>query len=263
MERLHFDSVNSPSKEANCDKHGAYTAKGFQIVAGGRMLWTHCPGCEQDRKDEEEKEKAAAKAAWEKQKWDELLGRSCIPKRFIEKTFETFVCKNDVQKNALEVSKSFAEQFQQHAAKGTGLIFLGKPGTGKSHLAAAIIQKLMPDYFGLYTTVGECIRAVRETWRRDSEQTERQVLNYFIYADLLVLDEVGVQYGTEGEKTVLFDILDGRYREMMPTILMGNVTAKELKDYIGERAADRLREINTAILFDWASYRTQARKDAE
>jgi DNA replication protein DnaC len=79
---------------------------------------------------------------------------------------------------------------------------------------------------------------------------------------LLVLDEIGVQYGTDGEQTIIFDILDRRYRDMRPSVLLTNQDKAGLKTFIGERAYDRLTETCRWVPFDWPSYRLQARKEA-
>ncbi|MDP0953484.1 hypothetical protein Q6283_29845, partial [Klebsiella pneumoniae] len=73
---------------------------------------------------------------------------------------------------------------------------------------------------------------------------------------------VGVQYGTDGEQTILFDILDRRYRDMQPTIILTNQDVKGLQEYIGERTFDRLREVSRLVTFDWESYRPVARKES-
>ena len=77
--------------------------------------------------------------------------------------------------------------------------------------------------------------------------------------DLLILDEVGVQFGSDAEKLILFEIINTRYQDMKPTILISNLTLVELGKYIGERVVDRMREGGGAILsFDWDSYRGAA-----
>ena len=120
----------------------------------------------------------------------------------------------------------------------------------------------MPQHIGLYITCMSLIRQVRATWRRDSEKSEGDVLQMLGDVSLLVLDEVGVQYGTDGEQTILFDILDRRYRDMQPTIILTNQDVKGLQEYIGERTFDRLREVSRLVTFDWESYRPVARKES-
>ena len=60
--------------------------------------------------------------------------------------------------------------------------------------------------------------------------------------DLLVIDEVGVQSGTENERNILFDIINGRYENMKSTLIITNLDRSQLPDYLGERIVDRLRE---------------------
>jgi DNA replication protein DnaC len=96
---------------------------------------------------------------------------------------------------------------------------------------------------------------VRNTWRKDSEKTETQVLQMLASIDLLVMDEIGVQYGTDAEQVTLFDIIDKRYRDMMPTILLTNLNAKLMREFLGDRSYDRLREGGLWVPFDWESHR--------
>ena len=138
------------------------------------------------------------------------------------------------------------------------IVFSGVPGTGKSHLAIAIAYFVDAAPTAIYTSAIDAVRMIRNTWRRDSERTETQVLDMLAGVDLLVLDEVGVQYGTEAEQVNLFDIIDKRYRALMPTILLTNQGKGGLKTFLGDRSFDRLREGGQWVVFDWESYRGRA-----
>ena len=129
----------------------------------------------------------------------------------------------------------------------------GNPGTGKSHLAAAILQFILPKHVGAYMTLMDLIRKLRDTWRRDSEMSESQLLAKLQAIPLLVIDEVGVQYGTDGERSILFDVMDRRYREMRPTILMTNLGKDDFRAAVGDRVFDRLTEVARWVPFDWQS----------
>lgn len=240
----------------DCATHGAFQSR--HIIA---KIWSRCPQCEALRRTAEEAEVAeqANKAREARQR--KLLGRAAIPERFIGKGFDNFTADTEAKRSALTVLRDYAENFDANAQAGKGLILSGKPGTGKSHLAGAVLQSQL-DRDVLYATCMDVIRMVRETWRKDSDRSERQVLSYLGGLDLLVIDEMGVQYGTDGEQTVLFDVLDRRYREVKPTILLTNQDAKGLKEYLGERTFDRLRETCTYVPFEWESYRPTARREA-
>ena len=244
-----------------CADHGDYTSSGARYL-GRREIWTPCPDCDENRKAAERQAEAQAQAERMRYEIERQIGQAAIPQRFIGRTLENFNASTHEQRAALQVAQEYAADFESNYKSGKSLVFSGMPGTGKSHLATAVLQALMPRHCGLYVTCMGVIRHVRGTWRKDSEQSESAVLDIYGRVPLLVLDEIGVQYGTDGEQTILFDVLDRRYRDMMPSIFLTNQDKKGLKQFIGERTFDRLTETSRWIAFDWASYRPTARKEA-
>lgn len=243
-----------------CDKHGEYLAKQMKIkFLNDKPIFTSCPTCNKERYQEEEERRKAEGLERKRRHHERFLEMANIPHRFKARNFDNFEAADAKQKKALAVCRTYAEEFEQNYKQGKGLILSGKPGTGKSHLAAAIIQSLYTKHQGQYMTLMELIRLVRGTWHKNSEKSEAQVLKELIHIDLLAIDEIGVQYGTDGEQNIIFDVLDGRYREQMPTILLTNQDKEGLTKCIGERVFDRLRETSTWVSFDWESYRPKAR----
>ena len=107
----------------------------------------------------------------------------------------------------------------------------------------------------LFVTVQRLIRRVKDSWHT-KEETESEVIDAYASPDLLILDEVGVQFGSEFEKQVLFDVLNERYEKLKPSILLSNIPSEQLSDYLGERVTDRLRENKGRMIgFNWDSYR--------
>lgn len=213
-----------------------------------------CPVCEEQRKDAEEN-----KARSEKAKIERLLGGGIrLGARYRGKTFDDYV---PTCKEAAVVKKQcegFAKNFADRLASGDNLLMLGNYGTGKNALAAAICQEIAGAGFSsIHTTVLKMLRRIKSTWNRKSEEDEQTVIDAFIIPDLLVVDEIGVQFGSETEKLLLFEALNGRYEDKKPTILISNLTEpKELADYLGARVMDRMREGQTGILkFGWKSHR--------
>ncbi len=243
-------------KPAECEKHGAYQAKGFRLSKNTH--WTICPECSKESQAVREAEEAQREALAKQRRMEGKLNQCGIPIRFRTKNFESFIADTDGKEKALSVAMEFAGNFQKHCDNGSTIVFSGKPGTGKSHLAIAIAQEVMKDGTAFYTSAIDAVRMVRDTWRRDSAQTESQVLSEFASVDLLVLDEVGVQYGTEAEQVTLFDIIDKRYRDLMPTILLTNLSTTGMKTFLGDRSYDRLREGGAWVTFDWESQRSKA-----
>lgn len=230
----------------NCDRHGQYQAN-RQRADGTEEHFGHCPRCRAE---------AGTKL---------LVQRAAIPVRFQDRTFESFKVENEGQRHALAIAQGYAETFATHAVRrGTCLVFVGNPGCGKTHLACAIAMHLQREGFSaLFLTVLEAIRKVRASWgRKGATEDEDEVLRQLAALDLLILDEVGVQYGTQAEETTLTEIINRRYQDCRPTILLSNLplvaTAgeKTLRDFLGARAYDRMREGGGAVVpFDWSSMR--------
>jgi len=243
---------DKPTKKRMCPKHGAYTSTNFVSD-----FWTECPVCMKTKinKQLKERDKEAALER-EQRKWAARIGSAAIPERFKDRTLDSYVAKTSGQKKALAFAKEYAENFDQVIKTGRSAIFTGKVGTGKTHLAVGIALSIMKQQrSALFVTVQRLIRRIKDSWRT-KEETESDVINAFASPDLLILDEVGVQFGSEFEKQLLFDVLNERYEKLKPSILLSNIPSEQLSDYLGERVMDRLRENGGALIgFNWDSYR--------
>ena len=244
-----------PTEERVCPEHGAYTATNFL-----GEHWTACPKCLEilQEKQEEESLQKQKEAALEREqlKWKAKINGAAIPERFKDRTLDSYIAKTTGQKKALAFAKEYAENFDQVIKTGRSAIFVGKVGTGKTHLAVGIALSIMQQQRSpVFVTVQRLIRRVKDSWRT-KEETESEVIDAFASPDLLILDEVGVQFGSEFEKQLLFDVLNERYEKLKPSILLSNIPSEQLSDYLGERVTDRLRENGGALIgFNWDSYR--------
>ena len=245
--------------QMNCDIHGPFMATGVRLRA--RDIWSNCPEC---AREADEREKARQRERREKAEQDlknAQMESARIPTRFSGKTLASFKAESVEQQRALSVAQSFVADWSDTSKKGSWLVFSGLPGTGKSHLAIAILQALMPAHVGRYMTCMELIQSIRSTWRKDSEKSEVEILDELSALPLLVIDEVGVQYGTDSEQNHIFDVLDRRYRDLMPTILLTNQDKEGFRAFVGDRVYDRMTECARWVPFAWPSYRPQVRKE--
>lgn len=246
-----------PQQPATCEKHGDYTA----YMHPNATEWSGCGPClDAEQRAAMDAEYAERRREAEQQEKRRLIACAQIPLRFADRTIENFVAHTDGAKRALTVARSYVQDFEETRKEGASLIFCGGVGTGKTHLAIGIANAVLEMRLRVrFVSVMNAVRTVKETYNRDSDDTERQALNEFINPDLLVLDEVGVQFGSDTEKMILFEIINGRYEQMKPTVVISNLAKEALGEFIGERSIDRLRENGgRLVVFDWASYRRQA-----
>lgn len=252
--------------QIRCDKHGMVEV-GFKPIRQDDGTYSFalstCKLCRDEKKAEGERLEAEQRAKDARtRELENRLGESNLPVRFHSKTFTNFEPHCEKAANALAKCKAYAEGFDEVAEQGRCLIMTGKVGTGKTHLAAAIANYLIHERreVPLFVGVAQAIRSIKDTWRKDSEHSESEVLRWFVEPDLLILDEVGVQFGSETEKLLIFEIINKRYESVKPTVILTNLTLAELGGVMGERAKDRLRENGgIAIEFDWESYRGRSR----
>lgn len=252
-----FTPISETQK--TCEKHGIeYTEKVYPRFTQG------CPKCKEERdaqrQAEAEQEQEAKKKAHELRVIEERLGLSRIPPRFQDKTVKGYVVEphNQQQIAVVERIKAYAHEFSGSKHSGRNLALLGNAGTGKTHLACAIGNHVIRNCGGhaRFTSVAEINRVIRQAKSFDSHLSEAQVIEAFAKYDLLIIDEVGVQSGTEAESRALFDVFNERYQQMKPTILISNLDAKGFVAAVGDRIADRVKEDGgELLLFNWSSYR--------
>jgi DNA replication protein DnaC len=229
---------------------------------GKEMFAPICPKCadEQLKKNEEQKkaqqtqEEARARRSF----IESALQRASIPLRFQSHSFETFLTKSPEQEKNKKIAMDYAAKFPEILKKGTSMIFCGTTGTGKTHLACSIANEIIKDHActALFISTIDAVRRVKETYRKNSEETEREAIAWFSRFNLLILDEVGVQFGSDTERMILFEIINKRYENMLPTIFLSNLSIANLKDFVGDRIIDRMKENGGRQLnFVWESNR--------
>ncbi len=205
-----------------------------------------------ERVDAENKAKEARREEQRQLRISSNLRSCSIGERFMYMTFDDYkpTCNNAAK--VLEACRDYVEAF----GIGASLMMIGSPGTGKNMLAAIIGQELIKrEFLFLHTTAMKLIRKVKDSWR-DKEQSEQDVISSFVAPDLLVIDEIGVQFGSATEQLYLTEIINDRYEKRRSTILISNLKLSQLAEVMGERAIDRFYDDGSKILvFDWSSYR--------
>jgi DNA replication protein DnaC len=159
-------------------------------------------------------------------------------------TFENFEAKGNKKArfmtpqdvHSLETAKEAAENF---ACNPQGWLLLeGGYGCGKTHLAAAIANYAVS--MGtptLFITVPDLLDTLRFAFS-DPETTFEARFEEVRNADLLVLDDFGTQNATGWAQEKLFQIINYRYINKLPTVITTNLMLDEIESRIRSRLQD-------------------------
>lgn len=164
-----------------------------------------------------------------------------LPARLREMTFRTFDVRGatgepehiENLRGALRLAQQLGDQPNQW------IVFIGVHGCGKTHLAAAIAnhqaERGRPFCF---VTVPDLLDHLRSSFAPDSPVRYDQIFEDVRNAPLLILDDLGSQSSTPWAQEKLFQLLNHRYNESLPTIITSNLKLEEHEPRLASRMLD-------------------------
>lgn len=192
--------------------------------------------------------------------------RRNIPKRYQSDSvsLDSYICDRPEQQRIVDSCRLYVRSFSDRLADGQGMLLMGRPGTGKTHIACSVAKDVIRRGYSVrYLSVIEIMRRIKETYQSTSPRTERQVIHDCIEPDLLVLEEVGTQHNTDFERLKMFEVIDGRCNEDKPSILISNYGKQKLQECLAvdgiDKTWDRIQERCVMFGFTWDSFRTRRR----
>lgn len=150
-----------------------------------------------------------------------------IPPRYRRCTLDNFKeTGNEQLVRAKALCRRYVDSFllEDGRFRETGLIFIGPPGVGKTHLAVALLSELTRRYAlrGRFADFTSLIHQIQSTFDPSSGEAKHHILDPIMEADLLVLDELGAQKPTPWVSDVLYLVMNGRYTRRLPTLFTTN-----------------------------------------
>lgn len=141
--------------------------------------------------------------------------------------------------------------------KDGGLLAItGSRGTGKTRLAAEVARAFSRKNSQYMTAMGLFLK-IRDSYNNPKAASELEIVTDLSKCELIVIDEIQERGNSEWEDRLLNHIIDKRYGNMKPTILIANLTKNELAAALGSSIVSRMNETGGMIEMTGKSHRTK------
>jgi DNA replication protein DnaC len=223
-----------------CEQHGA-----ADVLTRAGLLW-QCPRCM------EASIAADTRAKWEAQRTADLIAGATIPKKYLG---ARFMATTEEQRTVRVTVQHFRDLILAEPT-WAALILIGETGTGKTLLACEFAQKLMARAFRSvrYVTAKGMIGEIQAIYGTEGK-SEADEIERFVRFDVLIIDEIDALAAKENSALLLTEIINRRYNENKPVIVISNQPFDNLVKFVGARVHSRLHENAFPCAFGWGDYR--------
>ncbi|HWQ29146.1 MAG TPA: ATP-binding protein [Dehalococcoidia bacterium] len=119
------------------------------------------------------------------------------------------------------------------------LVLTGASGCGKTHIAAAVANRLIErGQPALFVVVPDLLDHLRAAYAPDAELSYDQLFEQVRNAPVLILDDLGTQSATPWAQEKLFQLINHRFNARLPTIVTTNLTLEQFDERLRTRLSD-------------------------
>lgn len=157
----------------------------------------------------------------------------------------------------LEYMKRYADRFTPSSGS---LLLLGGTGLGKTHLSLAVAAEAIEKGYGaVYGTANQFAAALERERFRTEDDGDGDTYSLLCAADLLVIDDLGMEPRSAYTATMFHNAVDTRLMRGLPTIISTNLTEEEIGERYSQRFLSRLLGYFDPLEFVGTDYRILSR----
>ena len=146
-----------------------------------------------------------------------IYKQNYIGRKLQEMNLENFYFDSS-NKYVLDVVNDYINK-NKDTMKSDSLIIMGKSDAGKTHLAAAIANKLIEnDKIVLMERLTNLLDRIRETYENNTK-SENELIEIYSNVDMLIIDDLGIEKISNWALEKLYTIIQNRYENGLPIII--------------------------------------------
>ena len=178
---------------------------------------------------------------------EDLEEAARIPPHYRLSSFDNFSAFNESYQFILVKLAAYVREFPA-GLKKPGLLMIGPTGTGKTHLAVAVLRKLMGKGFqGLFFDYMNLLERIRAGWNEQANAADRDAYQSCLDADVLLLDDVGSHRASEFVEDTVTGIVTYRCNHDKPLIVTTNIADPDAGFNLMQRSASGRTEYQTSL----------------
>lgn len=155
-----------------------------------------------------------------------IYKQNYVGRKYQELNFENFIV-NLNNKNPVKMLNDYINK-NKDKMLSNGLIIMGESGVGKTHLTAAIANKLIEnDKIVLMGRLTTLLDLIKETFR-DNAKSENELIELYSNVDMIIIDDLGTEKISSWALEKLYTIIQNRFENGLPIIITTRFDKKGL-----------------------------------
>lgn len=267
-----MSKLETISGSGDCKRHGPYSYNAYRV--GKTVVGSSCPKCLEEGQLKAQEKNAIRDAQETVRLRLERLTNAGVPLAFQNCNLNSYENVNERSVKTTETIRTYLRNFKKvlQTRPAPGMVFTGVPGTGKTHLACAMIDQLLATgYSAMYCSAPQLLTAMEDARFGRHDLSATALIMKHAKPSLLVIDEFGAHSSREADYQSLFSIVDARYQSNLPTLLITNLQYNKsdtagktgasgpLQEVIDDRLIERIKGSGGPLFaFDWPSHRRRS-----
>lgn len=204
---------------------------------------------------------------WRNRPAEERVENTRIPKRYRKDNLDNFKVRSG-DEQSMSLINQWVNTVEEQVENGQGLYIVGATGSGKTHLAQAILKRVVYTHnlCGIFVTADKYIQMAYNDVRFDGDLPEGyedpNTMKYMQQVfDIVVIDSLGSERPTDFTKRSIISLIESRYHEKLVTIVTTTLHPDSIASQYSASIASVLSDCCYTVPLRNTDYRIEKWKD--